>query len=123
MNQMRRDTTRQHGTMMTHPMGQEMSQIRSECQKTDRTAGTAISEIRSARNSNDPKVMKDALDKAEKQLIEIQSNMANAMKMMNNPRGSGQMQSGSNQGGSTRGGGVYLDRQGNKIIDSTQRQK
>ncbi len=91
-NEMKRDTMHQHGTTMSHPMGEEMSQVRSECQKTDRSAGTALSEIRSAKSSSDPKVLKDALDKAEKQLSEIQSNMAHAMRMMGNMHGNTQMQ-------------------------------
>ncbi len=78
------DTAGSHGmTMSQHPAMQGMSEVRSECAKTDRSAGTALTDVRAAMSSSDPKVLQEALRKAEKQLSEIQANMANAMKMMN----------------------------------------
>lgn len=112
MKEMARDSTHQHGTTMSHPMNQEMSQVRSECQKADRSAGTALTEIRTAKSSNDPKVLKDALDKAEKQLSEIQSSMSSAMKMMSTTHSSEHMQGGTQ---------TEKDRMRGNAMDSTMK--
>lgn len=116
MKEAKRDSANQHGMMMSHPMNQEMSEVRSECQKTDRSAGTALIDIRAAKSSNDPKVLKEALDKAEKQLSEIQSNMTNAMKMMNSLHGTEKMQGGGNRATEHEG-------EHNMPTDSTMREK
>jgi hypothetical protein len=91
----KKDTTSQHGMMMSHAMMQEMSKVRGKCQETDRSAGTALSDLRAVKSSDDPKVLRPALDKAEKQLSEIQVNMTACLKRMNEMHASGQMQGGS----------------------------
>ena len=86
-----RDTTTHRGMMMSSPI---MGEVREDCQKSKQSAGTALSAIRAAKNSSNPKVLKDALDKAEQELAEIQSNMTSAMNKMGSMRGSRNTQGG-----------------------------
>jgi hypothetical protein len=93
MSGSKNDTMSQQGMMVPQ---QQMVEVRNNCQKSNKSASAALSAIRAAKSSDDPKEMRDALTRAEKELAAIQSHMTSALKKMNTLQsGSGSMQGGS----------------------------
>lgn len=111
MSGMSKDTTDQHGMMMSHQMMQQMEQ-------DNRSTEAALKDIRTAKTSDDPKVLHSALDKAEKALSQVHEHMNSHMSMMQKMH----------KGGTMQGSGNMMhhdmkDSMKNMPMDSTQMQK
>ena len=111
MSGMSKDTTGQHGMMMSHQMMQQMEQ-------DNRSTEAALKEVKAAKTSDDPKVLHSALEKAEKALSQVHEHMKSHMSMMQKMHKDGTMQ----------GGGQMMqhemkDSMKNMPMDSTHMQK
>ncbi len=81
-----KDTSKQH-MMMSREMMQHM-------QKDSQATEAALQDIRTAKSSNDPKVLRSALDKAEQTLSQVHEHITSHLKMMEEMHKGGAMQGG-----------------------------
>lgn len=115
MSGMSKDTTGQHGMMMSHQMMQQMEQ-------DNRSTEAALKEIRAAKSSDDPKELHSVLDKAEKALTQVHQHMKSHMSMIKQMHEGGTMQGGGDMMQHNMKDGMK-DSMKNMPMDSTHMQK